>query len=255
MGNPLLTTAQLVEPADRQRLVVVSPFFLDETEVTVARFRASGLAAQYDPAERPSAATGNELEDWCTYTETAGDTDALPVNCVSWGKARAYCISVGKDLVTEAQYEYVAGALRSWDFVWGHDEPSCADAVFGRGGHGVLAPLIAPCKPPVGIGGPLPAGSGAWDALTLPSGAVLDLAGNLSEQTLDLWNSQDEPCWSAGLLYDPICTQPGAIAPAHAARGGNWAMLGLRLQAAGRGVVDEGDLTPFFGFRCARPGR
>ncbi|MEJ7728609.1 MAG: SUMF1/EgtB/PvdO family nonheme iron enzyme [Polyangiaceae bacterium] len=254
MGNPSLTTAQLTEPADQQRLVVVQPFFVDRTEVTVGRFRASGLASAQDP-RRASELGGKALTDWCTYTETPTGLEEMPINCISWLKAREFCLSAGKDLVSEARYEFVAGALRSWDFVWGRDDASCADAVFGRGGHGILSAIAyAPCKPSEGIGGPLFVGSGARDAFTLPTGTIVDLAGNLSEHALDVWNAQGEPCWTAGVHHDPLCTQQGAVPAAHGVRGGNWVGTRRHLLAARRRVMEESDWEPYVGFRCARPG-
>jgi formylglycine-generating enzyme required for sulfatase activity len=257
MGNPSLPTVKLTAAADRQRLVVVSPFFLDKAEVTVGRFRDSGLAGPYDPLQNNPE---DDFDLWCTYTATPGDGEDLPVNCISWGKARAYCqsadkdLATQKDLVTEAQYEYAAGALRSSDFVWGRDYPSCADAVFGRGGHEELAGFDSPCMPAIGPGGALPVGSGARDMLELPTGTVLDLAGNVTEHALDVWNAQDEPCWNVPLLYDPVCQQPGSVA-ARATRGGSWLDSAGALLAAGRYPFEEGEMSMVVGFRCARPAR
>jgi formylglycine-generating enzyme required for sulfatase activity len=250
MGNPSVATFQITDPVNVQRLVVLEPFFLDKTEVTVGRFRDSGVAVAADPATTTSSSS---LAEWCTYTPKPGETDQLPVNCLTWTKAREYCIAMGRDLVREAQFEYAAGGLRSSDFIWGHDEPSCTDAVFGRGGYGAFDETPAACKPAVGRGGVLPAGSGARDFLSVPTGTVLDLAGNVREYALDVWNTQDEPCWTATVLHDPECTQPGAVA-GRAMRGGGWADARGGLLAARRLRVEEGNVSPLNGFRCARPG-
>lgn len=254
MGNPAMSTSQLTEPVDRQRLVVVSPFYLDKTEVTVARFRASGLAVENDPVISPNTG-GDDLNDWCTYTDAPGALEDHPVNCISWRRAEAYCESLGKQLPTEASYEYVASALRSADYNWGADDPSCSDAVFGRAGYGALASASAPCKPQVGIGGPLPSGSGARDALTLATGTVVDLAGNVREHAVDLWNMQDEACWTFTVGQDPICEQPSAEprrGTARAVRGGSWLDLRRRLMAASRDLLGETETDAATGFRCAR---
>jgi formylglycine-generating enzyme required for sulfatase activity len=254
MGHPSLSTGHLTEEADRQRLVVVSPFLVDKTEVTVGRFRAAGLADNDDPGER-SDKGGEKLTDWCTYTSSPGDLEAMPVTCISWEMARLYCQSMGRDLLTEAQFEYAASALRSRDFVWGNDNPTCSDAVFGRGGYGEFLAALAPCKPAEPIGGPLPPGSGALDALVMPTGTVVDLCGNVGEHMLDVWNSQDELCWTWPLLVNPVCAPPGSSGDDHSVRSASWVSAGRTLMAATRRRQGMNDLSPHVGFRCASPGR
>jgi formylglycine-generating enzyme required for sulfatase activity len=248
MGNPAVSTFQITAPVDIQRLVVVEPFLLERTEVTVRSLRDSGLAEPQDPATSSNA---HPLAEFCTYTAAAGEADELPVNCLTWTKAQEYCTSRGKDLVTEAQFEYAAGALRSSEFVWGRDEPTCADAIYGRGGYGAFDDVPAPCKLPVGPGGPSPAGSGARDALTLPTGSVLDLAGNVREYALDVWNEQHEACWNTPVVHASACAAPGAQ-QGRALRGGGWADARGALLAARRLWVAEGQASPLNGFRCAR---
>jgi formylglycine-generating enzyme required for sulfatase activity len=253
MGNPALSTSLPGGQADAQRLVVVAPFFVDATEVTVAQLRASGLATSGDPMTA-AGSLPTDLEATCTYTTEAGDAEAFPVNCVSWDKGRAYCQAAGKDLPTEAQWEYVAGALRSLDFVWGRDDPTCTDAVFGPGGVGAYVGAISPCRPTEGLGGPLPAGSGARDVLELSTGKVFDLAGNLFEQARDVFNAQDEPCWGPGVFHDPSCETPGAFG-GRAFRGGGWTSTQGELLAANRYFFGATLTSSQLGFRCARDAR
>ncbi|MEJ7729238.1 MAG: SUMF1/EgtB/PvdO family nonheme iron enzyme [Polyangiaceae bacterium] len=253
MGNPRQVSSEPDARADEQRLVVISPFFLDRTEVTVGQFRTSGLAKAGDPRQA-SGTSGDSLNDWCTYTVTAEDREGEPLNCVSWTNARAYCLSLGKDLPKEAQFEYAASGLRGSDFVWGGEIPACGDAVFGRAGIGALANAISPCNPSKEMLGPLPAGSGARDVLAVPTGTVFDLAGNLSEFALDQWNRQDEACWGDGVFHDPVCETPGELA-GRSLRSGNWAYPDADLLAASRYLLTEDEVSSFVGFRCARSGR
>jgi formylglycine-generating enzyme required for sulfatase activity len=241
-------------------LVVVSPFLLAATETTVQAYRAYGNAQPWsgDP-------TGDTLDDYCTFT-TSGTTNAdLPVNCMEQPAALAYCKTLGADLPTEAQLEYAGSALGVSSFVWGEDVPSCADAVYARGGWVTAsqATEAESCKPTVAMNFVLPAGSTARDHLQLEGGTLHDLAGNLSEWTKDTWQSSGESCWSpVGILTDPVCTTTSTIFPADPAkgrqwvvRGGSWSQDAAELQAAFRLEWWEHVRSSKIGVRCARPGQ
>jgi formylglycine-generating enzyme required for sulfatase activity len=157
----------------------------------------------------------------------------------------------GGDLPTEAQYEYVASGLSSLPYVWGNDPPAPQDAVFS----GSMIPLTPPL-PPVRV-----AGSAVRDRLELEGGTVVDLAGNMSEWTRDIWNVDGQPCWGPGVFTDPVCMAPDTTLPpswhGFTARGGSWSddAGGLRAALRRRVVVaseiDAGSAD--IGFRCVRP--
>ena len=139
-ANPPLPNTARLPP----RIVVLSPFFLDAAEVTVASFRQGGGQG----AMPSTGATGaTSIFDWCTFSPTPGPTDQAPVNCMVWSDARAYCQARGADLETEAQWEYVAGALQGSRFVWGSDLPDCDAGIWGRGGQGVFLADLHGCAP------------------------------------------------------------------------------------------------------------
>jgi formylglycine-generating enzyme required for sulfatase activity len=258
MGNPL-AEGSLVTGIDQQRLVVISPFYLDATEVSVAAMRASGVATAGDP-RRWSGQAGFEGADFCNYTGAPGDFDALPVNCVTWHRAREYCQrrAQGGDLPTEAQFEYAAGGRHGWLYVWGQDEPGCDDAVFLRAGDvpGVYSPCLTE---PYAIGRPLSTSrpDHGRDGLVVPGGAVYDLAGNVAEWTLDVYRPQGGSCWGAGLFHDPICQPADAPAAAErSVRGGSWQSPPSVLRAAARVAKGHPAQRLYeFGFRCARPAQ
>ena len=86
-------------------------------------------------------------------------------------------------------------------------------------------------------------------------GTILDLGGNVSEWTLDLWNRIDEPCWQrAGIYENPQCTslsdEEGHLV---AVRGGNWDEPFRALQATSRRARDPLSTNLDVGFRCAWP--
>ncbi len=251
MGNPLLVAGYGADSAaNLQRVVVVSPFFLDAHEVTVAEFRAGGGQGA---SPWSGSHAGQSTADWCTLTASPSANDGLPLSCIDWASARRFCQSRGADLPTEAQFEYAAGGLRSSLYVWGDDDPACGDAVFALGGYGVLFGNDDHCRTPSDVGGPLPPGRERTDRdqLALAGGTIVDLAGNLSEWALDRWQGQDGSCWGTGVFTDPVCGPDGS-GPTRPSRGGNWVTTAFAMRAAWRASVDLAAAPPSQGFRCAR---
>jgi len=269
MGNPLVRGADFAE-SDRQRLVVLSPFFLDEGEVTVAEFRG-WAQSQPDPVEVLERVDDPTSEAFfCTYTADPTASDARPVNCVGYEAAAAFCEARGGTLPTEAQFEYASGDLRSALFVWGQDELAlCEGAVWGRGdrnGTSLENVGVDACLPAeVELDGPVAltadperlAQTRLTDRLTTGTGEVVfDLAGNLQEWALDYYHRQDESCWvssETNVWIDPICHEPGE-AGSFAVRGGAWTQDRAFLRAAYRTTRTSLDDAPYqVGFRCAYP--
>ncbi len=244
-----------------ERLVALSPFYIDAHEVTTGEVRATGLATldavalQADPYLYSSDATKNI--HYCTYTQVAGDREELPVNCVSRTLAQKICAKRDAALVSEAQFEFVAGARRDATFPWGETEPGCADAVYARGYDAKALPELRRCTAQ-GVGAAKP-GSGLLDRVRMPDGnEIVDLAGNLAEWMLDDYQSLDEPCYALNPLVDLVCREPSMKTPGLVSlRSEPWTDLGgSELRAATRQHIDAKVVQdPRIGFRCARPGR
>lgn len=254
MGNPSERDPDEATRSDKPRLVVVSPMFIDVDEAAVGESRTIMAAEGAIPWNGKK--TGEVFQDYCTFTELPGKNDKLPVNCVAWPTARNYCLARGKELPTEAELEHVAGALASRRFVWGNDPPTCEDAVFGRGGVGYLSEIISPCRTgvfwPACVG---PACARARDVFDIDGVTVRDLAGNVSEWALDVYESQDEPCWSGGgVRRDPMCTADDTFDRVRTVRGGSWLSTGSSLTAASRQGRSVRIPRPEIGVRCTRPG-
>lgn len=149
-----------------EHTVRLSSFAIDQTEVTVGAYRACVDAKRCTP---PSA---KGKVDRCTWQEK--DSAQLPVSCVTWYQASDYCLSVGKELPTEAQWELSARGPDRRRYPWGNEEPSCE-----------RANLFLP--PHFCVGRPLPVGS-------LLSGrgpyGTLDQIGNLLEWTRDWYHAK-----------------------------------------------------------------
>lgn len=248
-------------------LVVVSPYYLEETEVTVGQLRASGILLGTDREKHgPIPRSGTDPDQHRYYFGTWADSDEawpfesaseqLPVNLISSDLARTYCQSRGGDLPTEAQFEFAAGGRESRVYLWGTSDPSCDDAVWGRGPTGFWSDCLRDGQ----VGGAKPPKSGARDVLQLEGGRIYDLAGNMSEWVQDTWNRQNEGCWLPTLQYDPVCTTPRSPGEqtVYTARGGNWALSGGTLgphSRTGLSKVTWRTYGPGIGLRCAWPGR
>jgi formylglycine-generating enzyme len=267
MGDPDVKGIPNTEDADQEHLVVVSPFFLDDTEVTVRRFlevwpqlEATGHAA---PPTWSGQSTGENIDDFSTFGVPGTlpqERMDLPVVSVPWSTARAYCQLRGRDLPSEAMLEFVA-SNRGWEtrYAWGNESPECGDASFARAGYGTYERYSGYCRPPSIIGGPEPPGSTARDRITIvdPVDAVPrtlhDLAGNVTEWSLDAWYPQGQGPWAEkGPLVDPVGQAAGIPDEKRVARGGSWRGGAADLLAASRQAFVPEDPNRSVGFRCAR---
>ena len=254
MGDPGFATPY-------ERLVAVSPFYLDEREVTAGEVRASGLAV-LDPVKLTAdpylySADATKTIHYCTYTQFAGSQEELPVNCVTRDLARRFCEKRAAVLPSEAQFEFVAGARRDATFPWGEEVPGCGDAVYGRS-YDAKQPVEWRACVALGVGVAKP-GSGRLDRVRMPDGnEIVDLAGNLAEWLLDAYQNTSEPCYRDNPVVDPVCREASPSAPQGVAvRGTPWTDPGgtfLRA-AVKQSASSAAPQNPRIGFRCARPGR
>lgn len=263
MGLPDMLENPLVPDNPSARLVQLSPFYMDATEVTVQQLVDSDLALPDDPIPwNPNPFSRSYYSTWAPddaegwpYAAKARD---MPVSGATQELARAYCQTLGGDLPSEAQFEYVSGGLANRMFIWGNDDPTCADAMWGRAGVGILTAYWGDClTPDDATSGPRPPRSGKRDVLTLEGGSIYDIAGNLLEWTRDVWSRQDETCWADVLMRDPVCPTPSKSGAIYSVRGGGWPLAAEAMRPPARLGLDplsEHFFSPAIGFRCVRPG-
>ena len=255
----------------------VSRFRLDRYLVTVGRFRqfvaastggwspaagagkhtqlngghglANSAAAGYEPGW--DAADGIQLattaDEWAarlkcepsfqTWTDAAGANETLPMNCISWYEAYAFCVWDGGFLPSEAEWEYAAaGGAEQRAYPWGATDPGTGSAY-----------LISGCLYPpgsqacAGVANIAPVGSARLGAARW---GQLDLAGELSEWTLDWYAPYVNPCTDCVYLADFSY---------RVVRGGSFGTDTENIFPPARNGDVPASRNAFYGVRCARP--
>ncbi|HKQ68059.1 MAG TPA: SUMF1/EgtB/PvdO family nonheme iron enzyme [Polyangiaceae bacterium] len=249
--------------ADSSYSAEIASFSLDRYEITVGRFRAfvdAGKGTQASPPREGdgahplikgsgwSAAWNEDLAKdtaalkyalecdsaYRTFTATSEIGENRPINCITWYEAFAFCAWDGARLPTEAEWNYAAsGGVDQREYPWGETiDPTYA--VMGCSADGDAGCASADI---LAVGSRSPKGDGAW--------GHSDLAGNLSEWTLD-WLVEPfgiQNCVNCAELADRIT---------RAVRGGAFNMSGGNLRASVRGGNAPGARASFLGARCAR---
>jgi formylglycine-generating enzyme len=240
----------------------VSAFALDKYEVTVARFRQFIDAYSGPPASGAGTHPLNSASGWnsswnvempvdraalsgavnCEQTipgwvpKIAGDE--LPMNCVTWYEAFAFCVWDGGWLPTEAEWEYAAaGGGEDRAYPWGSAAPTTMHAVYGCTADGSTEGVCTPDD--ILPAGSKPKGVGKY--------GHLDLAGSMSEWTLDIYAEfYLSPCKNCSNLSSEFAN------PTRVVRGGSWNYSANSLAASLRDADQPQVRYPHRGFRCAR---
>ncbi len=261
----------------------VSGFRLDRDLVTVGRFRpfmaasvagwspaagsgkhahlndGQGLANSggpgyepgWDPTDTGELAT--TAADWMarlscepsfqTWTDAEGPHETLPLNCVDWYEAYAFCIWDGGFLPSEAEWEYAAaGGDELREYPWGAGDPNADPTADGGSSRYLISDCNYPpgstaCAGNVNIApvGTTTLGAGRW--------GQLDLAGELAEWTLDWYAPYVDPCVDCVYLTDFSY---------RVVRGGSFGTNTEDVFPPARDGDLPGSRNAFYGFRCAR---
>jgi len=193
------------------REIEVSPYYLDEHEVTVAEYAAFVRAKKHRP---PPV--------WRDGKPPVG-REQIPVADVSWEDAAAYCSWRGKRLPSEAEWERACrGITEKQKYPWGDRAPTAKDARF----NGLEGPLEV-CK------------------LPRSSLGLCDIVGNLWEWTADYYGRE---YYAEAAAKDPKGPEKGMY---RVLRGGSWFDGPNFLTCAHRSWARAGERSPNIGFRCA----
>ena len=168
-----------------------------------------------------------------TYA-TTGLNDAMPMNCVNWYEAFAFCIWDGGRLPTEAEWEYAAaGGMDNRLYPWGSEDPA-VNTGLANWYYSDFSPFVAV--------GSHPSGNGRW--------GHRDLAGSMWEWAFDFYDA----AWYTG--GGSTCSNCANLTDSgwRVLRGGSWQDPGDLLRAAARTHCSGGPdcRARDFGFRCAR---
>lgn len=232
----------------------VSAFILDKFEVTVGRMRqfvnafeafspvpGQGKAPHISQdlgwvASLSLPATKDDLidlltdEEKCaqfTWSDDTLENNDLPINCVPFAVAYAFCIWDGGRLPTDAEWNFAAaGGAEQRPFPWQTPTPAPADWD-GYASYGTDTPV------PVGS---KPLGDSRW--------GQSDLSGSLTEWTLDFHESElPATC--------DDCVNATANAE-RTKRGSSYTMPADFLRVSFRYSGEMTEQLPEGGFRCAR---
>jgi serine/threonine-protein kinase len=222
MGSSLQNDPQAARNEQPQRLVYVSAFWIDQTEVTNAQYEqcvSAGVCTQPASARYADPAYGR-----------------YPVVAVTWFQASEYCAWAGGRLPTEAEWEKAArgpassqGARRIWP--WGNNTPTDKLANFDKHEGNTVAV------------GSYPRGASPY--------GVLDMAGNAWEWVADYY-AEDyyQTALDAGLRTDPAGPEKGVF---RVTRGGSYLSDATYIRLAIRLETTADRRAGYIGFRCVRP--
>ncbi len=220
--------------------VTVGPFWMDKHEVTNGMYQLCVAAGACNPP-REFKSEGREA-----YFGSP-DFAEFPVVFVNWEDAKTYCGWAGRQLPTEAQWEFAArGSADFRRFPWGDQSPDNS-----------LANYDYTVRDTARVG--------SYPKGVSPFGLV-DMAGNVWEWVSDFYDPQ-----YYGQAGEQNPTGPNAAGPngpRRVIRGGSWADGFKDLRVSNRGFALAPDLTADskseafmgegnsrIGFRCVAPGQ
>lgn len=273
-GTAAQDAIKQVQPGDArpEHLVVLHPFAMDTDELTVSKYHA--LRALHPSLPLPGLKGFDSKKNQgplCHYTDSPADEgNELPLNCISPQDAAAICVAQGKRLVTEAEWEYVAGnGVLETRYPWGDDEDACSYTIIGRG-------RLADDPPAEIVGvafgdttcrlsadnrllpwGPQPGGH----PRDVGRFGVHNLGGNLYEWLADDWAPYTDPCWNPTQpgrhwLESPLCRLPADRRTDRSIlHGGVWNGLQLLSAVIERNPISsvrDSSFSFLSGVRCAK---
>jgi sulfatase modifying factor 1 len=207
----------------------------------------TGWSAGYDSDVAPtnanlsSCATSGVDSAYSSWTDTPAGQESLPINCVTWDEAYAFCIWDGGFLPSEAEWEYAAaGGTAQLEYPWGSTTPgvscpgtACEYAIYNcyyPSGSGACTGVVN--FAPVGTAS---LGAGKW--------GQLDMAGEVFEWVLDWSTTYVDPCVDCAYATEVM---------ARVIRGGDLFSPTSHLVPTYRDAYSEAARADFLGFRCAR---
>ena len=239
----------------------ISAFRLDAYEVTVGRFRRFVAAYPWQPASGAGQNPGNALDfgwnaSWnaflprdaralsdalescgaegaaelppSTWSVVPDASELLPINCLTWFEAFAFCAWDGGRLPSEAEWNYAAaGGAQARIYPWASRLPTEVDASY------------AVYQAPIAKVGSKSLGNGLF--------GQADLAGNVWEWNVDWYRpTYSVPCDDCAELSADVDISDRVL------RGGGYYNQPPFLRMAARGNAPPTTRDSGYGVRCAR---
>jgi formylglycine-generating enzyme len=180
-----------------------------------------------------------------TWTASASSNENLPINCVEWAEAYAFCIWDGGFLPGHTEWEYAAaGGSEQREYPWGSTAPGTTNeyAIYGcyyPSGSGTCTSTSVANIAPVGKA---TLGVGLW--------GQLDLEGNMLQWTLDWFGDNQPTCVNCALLTQDVADGLEGLRTVGGAAYGEPA-IALNVTYGGY-YSDATQRTRYDGIRCAR---
>ncbi|HJT22500.1 MAG TPA: SUMF1/EgtB/PvdO family nonheme iron enzyme [Nitrospira sp.] len=210
-----------------QQRVWLDAYDLDRDEVSLGEYLAFLQSRKQAPAEDLQKLIWHVITVHSVSDQTLARWPAL---YMTWYEAQDFCVSNGKRLPTEAEWEKAARGQNGNLFPWGDAAPNSRLAMFGQH-HVHEIPILAPVD--------------SHDEGKSPYGAH-HLAGNVAEWVQD-WFGSDY------YAYMPERNPPGPPSGRYkSVRGGSWKSKSIMLRTATRGGSLPDQRSATVGFRCAR---
>jgi formylglycine-generating enzyme len=204
----------------------------------------SGWVASDDSKIAPTDANlaCDSSDSYPTWTATPGNNEKLPINCVNWWEAYAFCIWDGGFLPTQAEWEYAAaGGNQQREYPWGSTDPGAGtDYADYNCGYPAGSTKCAGTFANIAPVGTAALGAGLW--------GQLDLVGDMYEWALD-WSAKSypNPCADCAEL-----TPPAVAVPLKVALGTGFNATLIDLPIWNRPNGGPASRSGYFGLRCAR---
>jgi formylglycine-generating enzyme required for sulfatase activity len=202
-----------------QHWLYLSPYWIDRTEVTNARYQQCVKAGDCQPPEKVGSKTRPAYYNNSQYQD-------YPVIFVSWEDASAYCHWADRRLPSEAEWEKAARGIDSQLYPWGDTPADYRKANFNN---------LAGDTTRVGL---YPAGASPY--------GVVDMAGNVAEWVADWYG---EGYYAASPYKNPPGPKSGEF---RMLRGGSWFNTAHALRTTFRLWNYPSLRSETIGFRCAQ---
>jgi formylglycine-generating enzyme len=211
--------------------VIVSTFLIDKYEVTTEEYQKC-------------AAEGRCTDARSNYRQMRGLKQ--PQIKVTWFQARDYCVSQGKRLPSEAEFEKASRGPNGNTYPWGNEMATCERAVIMEGEARGCTKKYKAQGITSEVGSKQPGVYGLYD-----------MAGNAHEWVNDWYEKSYSKCGSDCLGRDPKGPCQGKDqCPGYTERvvkGGSWYWNWEWARASKRrAYIPKNNPPHHFGFRCAR---